>query len=94
MYEVMHRVAKVSFDYVTHGRSSPGDLIWQILIIAARTAGGVAYQEMIKEVDSELTTVVEDFDRAMNVEALRRTKGIGEHSSSPSFGWTILNSSV
>jgi hypothetical protein len=40
---------------------------------------------MIKEVDSELTTVVEDFDRAMNVEALRRTKGIGEHSSSPSF---------
>jgi len=23
MYEVMHRVAKVSYDYVTHGRSSP-----------------------------------------------------------------------
>jgi hypothetical protein len=44
----------------------------------------LAYQEMIKEVDSELTTVVEDFDRAMNVEALRRTKDIGEHSFSPS----------
>jgi len=25
MYEVMHRVAKASYDYVTHGRSSPGD---------------------------------------------------------------------
>jgi hypothetical protein len=25
MYEVMHRVAKVSYDYVTHGRSSPDD---------------------------------------------------------------------
>ena len=26
MYEVMHRVAKISYDYVTHGRSSPGDI--------------------------------------------------------------------
>jgi len=25
MYEVMHRVAKVSYDYVTHGGSSPRD---------------------------------------------------------------------
>ena len=25
MYEVMHRVAKISYDYVTHGRSSPDD---------------------------------------------------------------------
>ena len=25
MYELMHRVAKVSYDYVTHGRSSPDD---------------------------------------------------------------------
>ena len=25
MYEVMHRVAKVSYDYVTHGGSSPDD---------------------------------------------------------------------
>jgi len=24
MYEVMHRVARVSYDYVTHGRLSPG----------------------------------------------------------------------
>ena len=25
MYEVMHRVARVSYDYVTHGGSSPDD---------------------------------------------------------------------
>ena len=30
--------------------------------------------------DIELTRVVEDFDRAVNVEALRRTKETGEHS--------------
>jgi len=28
MYEVMYRVAKVSYDYVTHGRSSPGNFTW------------------------------------------------------------------
>jgi len=25
MYEMMHRFAKVSYDYITHGRSSPDD---------------------------------------------------------------------
>ena len=64
---------------------------WQVLIIAARTAGGSAYQEAIKDIDSELTSVIEDFDRAVNVEALRRTKETGEHSFSR---WTILNSPV
>ena len=64
---------------------------WQVLMIAARTAGGSAYQEMIKDIDSELTGVIEDFDRAVNVEALRRTKETGEHSLSR---WIVLNSSV
>ena len=40
-------------------------------MIAARTIGGPAYPEMIEEVDRELTKVIEDFDRAMNFEALR-----------------------
>ena len=53
-----------------------------MLIRAARTAGGSAYQETIEGVDRELTGVVEDFDRAMNVEALRRTKETGEYSLS------------
>jgi len=55
-----------------------------VLIIAARTVGGSAYQEAIEEMDRELTRVVEDFDRAVNVEALRRTKETGEHSLSQS----------
>ena len=61
---------------------------WQVLIIAA---GGSAHQEAIKYTDSELTRVVEDFDRAVNVEALRLTKETGEHTFSR---WTTLNSSV
>ena len=40
-------------------------------MIAARTIGGLAYPEMIEEVDRELAKVIEDFDRAMNYEALR-----------------------
>ena len=42
-----------------------------MLMIAARTIGGPAYPEMIEEMDRELTKVIEDFDRAMNFEALR-----------------------
>ena len=61
MYEVMHRVAKVSCDHVKYGWGLPD----------ARTVGGSAYREMIEEVDRELTRVVEDFDRAVNVGALR-----------------------
>ena len=39
-------------------------------MIAARMIGGPAYSEMIEEIDKELTIVIEDFDRAMNFEAL------------------------
>ena len=42
-----------------------------MLIIAARTIGGPAYPEMIEEMDRELAKVIDDFDRAVNVEALR-----------------------
>ena len=40
-------------------------------MITARTIGGPGYPEMIEEMDRELTKVIEDFDRAMNYEALR-----------------------
>jgi len=40
-------------------------------MIAARTIGGPSYPEMIEEMDKELTNVIDDFDRAMNFEALR-----------------------
>ena len=40
-------------------------------MIAARTIGGPVYPEMIEEMETELTEVIEDFDRTMNFEALR-----------------------
>ena len=40
-------------------------------MMTARTIGGPAYPEMIEEVERELTKVIDDFDRAMNFEALR-----------------------
>ena len=55
-----------------------------MLIIAARTVGGPAYQEMIEEMDGELTEVIEDFDRAVNVETLRLAEETGKFSSSQS----------
>ena len=45
--------------------------VLSVLIVAARTIGGPAFPEMIEEMDKELTKVIEDFDRAMNFEALR-----------------------
>ena len=52
--------------------------IYQVLITAVRTIGGLAYLERIEELDEELTKVTEDFDRAVNVEALRRAKETGK----------------
>ena len=42
-----------------------------MLMVAARTIGGPSYPEMIEEMDEELSKVIDDFDRAMNFEALR-----------------------
>jgi Cdc6-like AAA superfamily ATPase len=50
-----------------------------VLIIAARTGGG---PDAIEEMDRELSNVIEDFDRAVNVEALRLVKETGKHLSS------------
>jgi len=52
-------------------------------MIAANTGGASAYQGKIKVRGGELRRVVEDLDRAVNVEALRRTKETGEYSFSP-----------
>ena len=40
-------------------------------MIAAKTVGGPEYLEKIEEMDRELTMVLEEFDRAMNLEILR-----------------------
>jgi len=49
-----------------------------------RTVGDSTYWKTIGEVDRELTRVVEDFGRAVNVEALHRTKETGNHPLSDS----------
>jgi len=46
--------------------------------------GGAVPPEKIEEMDRELTNVIEDFDRAVNVEALRLAKETGKHSLSQS----------
>ena len=46
-------------------------------MITARMGAGSAYQEAIEEIDGELIKVIEDFDRAVNVDSLRRTKETG-----------------
>jgi hypothetical protein len=48
-------------------------------MIAARTIGGSAYVEKIEEMDKELTKVIEDFNHAVDVEALRLAKKNGKH---------------
>ena len=56
--------------------------VWQALTITARMVGGLAYPETIEEMDRELTKVIEDFERAVNVEALHLAKETGKHSQS------------
>ena len=46
---------------------------------SVRTVGGPVRPETIEEMNTELTKVIEDFDRAVNVEALRFAKEAGKH---------------
>src|SRR5258706_2660019 len=45
----------------------------------ARTVGGLAHPERIEEMDRELSKVIEDFNHAVDVEALRLAKKNGQH---------------
>ena len=54
--------------------------IQQILMIAEGKIGGPVYREAIEEMDRNFTKVIEDFDRAINVEALRLVKETGKHA--------------
>ena len=54
-------------------------------MIAARTIGGPAYPKMIEEMDRELDNIIDDFDRAVNVEALR----LANETSKPSFPQSV-----
>ena len=39
-------------------------------MVAVRTIGGPSFSDAIEEMDRELMEIIEDFDRAMNFEAL------------------------
>ena len=47
-------------------------------MIAARRVGGPAYTETIEEADRELNNVIEDFGRAIDVEALPQVNRSGK----------------
>jgi hypothetical protein len=51
---------------------------------AARTIGGPVYREMIEEIDGELSNLIEDFERAVYAEALRRADETSKLSFSQS----------
>ena len=46
-------------------------LVYQVLMIVAGSIGNLAYPKIIEEMDGELNKVIEDFNRAVYVEALR-----------------------
>jgi hypothetical protein len=50
-----------------------------MLMIAERTLSGLAHPPKIEEMNKELTKIIEDFDRAVNVEALRLAKKNSTH---------------
>ena len=77
LFDVMYRVAKFSCYYVKYGRP----LFCRPLRAWADDGitGGSAYREKIEEMDKELTRVIEDLCRAVDVEALRLAKQTGKH---------------
>ena len=62
-------------------RSLNRPLMWRnsAAIVTARTGGGLVDPGRIEEMESDLTKVIEDFDREVDVEVLRRIKETGEH---------------
>ena len=87
MFEVMQTVAVFSCNYVKRGRFGRGHSYWirQMLTIAERTKHGLINwkdKEMMEKLDEELTKITEDFDRAVDVEALYLAKKSGKHSLS------------
>ena len=55
-------------------------------MLAARTTGGPAHPEKIEEMDRELTKVIEDFNHAVDIEALQLAKKNGQ----PYFPYLVI----
>ena len=85
MFEAMQKISIFLCDYVKRGRFSRWPLFWipQMLISAERTGDALICskdKEVFEEMDRELANVIEDFLRAVNVEALRLAKRSGKHA--------------
>ena len=63
-------------------------------MITARRVGGPSYLETIEEIDGELTKVIEDFMRAVDVEALRLAKKSSKYLNVLIWRLRILNDFV
>jgi len=81
LFKVMEKVAICSCDYVKRGRFGEQSALLNLamLMIAERTMSGLAHPHRIEEMSKELTKVIEDFDRAMDVETLRLAKESSKH---------------
>ena len=82
MFEVMRKVAEFSCNYVK-GSRRPSSRFGKALMIAARTFGGPTHPEKMEEMDRELTKVIEDFNHAVDVEALRLARKNGQQLLPP-----------
>jgi len=87
MFEVMQTTANFLCEYVKRGRFSTLSLFWipQMLMIAERTGEALLHlkdNKTMENLGKELANVIEDFLRAVDVEALRVVKGIGKHTLS------------
>jgi hypothetical protein len=85
MFGVMQKIAEFLCNYVKRGRFSRLPLFWipQMLMIAERTGDALVYsadKDMMDEMDGDLANVIEDFLRAVDVEALRLAKRIGKYT--------------
>ena len=83
MFKVMQEIAEFLCEYVKRGRFGRRSPCWisQVLMIAERTGDALLYskdKEMIEILSEELTSVIEDFLRAVDVETLRLAKKLGK----------------
>jgi len=62
-----------------------------MLMISARAVGGPAFLETIEELDRDLTKVIGDFDRAVDVEALRLAKKSGKPQSAGDGSFSVVS---
>ena len=80
MFEAIRKVAEFSCNYVKGSKRSSARF-GKALMITARTVGGPTHPEKMEEMDRELTKVIEDFNHAVDVEALRLARKNGKHLS-------------